>query len=304
MEDMEKLKTNAQKFFQSQDFDALALGIVNFKSGDFESFQLDKANNPSPVYFDLASLTKPLSNSLAFFSAPERVSAEMKLLLNHRGGLPAWGLLPKHGWREIIQSYPVKESETLYSDFSALRFMLEFDKGQGPALRQTAQATWDKEVLFWKDLRPEQRTVQNGFVKGRPNYRAVHDPNAFNLGEFVSHAGLFGTVEGVCRTLLNFENKFELIERMQRDLANNPGHRFVNGWDTVSDPSNTLAGDGCSPQVFGHLGFTGTSIWIDPVKNLGQVLLCNATKIHWYDKSELNKFRKSFGELIWSNPFS
>ena len=42
--------------------------------------------------------------------------------------MPAWGLLPNFGWKEQILNYSIKESETLYSDFSALRVMLELEK--------------------------------------------------------------------------------------------------------------------------------------------------------------------------------
>ena len=77
--------------------------------------------------------------------------------------------------------------------------------------------------------------------------------------------------------------------------------RFVNGWDTVADSSNTLAGNGAPESVFGHLGFTGTSIWIDSACKYGYTLLTNATKEYWYAKSELNKFRKNLGGLIWQS---
>lgn len=302
---MDNLKDHSSDFLRSQRFDALAMGVIDFKSKSFDSFQLEKSEDEiafvdGAIFFDLASLSKPLTNSLGFYSDPGRVDEDMLLMLNHRAGLPAWGLLPKHGWQEQIKSYSVKESATLYSDFSALRFMLEFNQRPGESLHQLAAKTWDDEVLFWKDLTSEQRTVQNGFIKGVPNFKAVHDPNAYTINELVSHAGLFGSVEGVCRTLLNFNENFDLLTSMNLEL-NKKHERFVNGWDTVGDPTNTLAGNGCGQLVFGHLGFTGTSIWIDPMKELGHVLLCNATRMYWYDKTELNQFRKSLGELIWSD---
>lgn len=303
---MDKLKAHSTQFFKSQNLDALAIGVLDFKSGSFSSFQLDHFSEEGgePVFFDLASLSKPLVNSLGKFSAPERVSEEIALLLNHRGGLPAWGLLPRHGWKEILESYPIQESPTLYSDYSALRFMLEFNRSGQTSLREVASQTWDEEVVFWKDLTNHHTTVQNGFRNGRPNLRTVHDPNAFVINDFVSHAGLFGTVSGVCKTLLSFDKKYELLDSMKSSLEkslDDGGHeRFVHGWDTVADTSNTLAGNGCGKHVFGHLGFTGTSIWIDPAQKLGYVLLTNATKLFWHDKHELNLFRKSLGEFIWS----
>ncbi|MEX0798249.1 MAG: serine hydrolase [Bacteriovoracaceae bacterium] len=300
---MDALKKYCIDFLQTQKFDALALGVLRFEDNSFTCFQLEKSpplifESGEKIYFDLASLSKPLTNSLAFFSEPERLGPEGELLLNHRGGLPAWGLLPKRGWKEIIKSFPIKESQTLYSDYSALRFMLEFNEKKGPSLHEVAQMTWDKEVLFWKDLQDEHRTIQYGYARGKPNRAKVHDPNAYNIDDYVPHAGLFGTVSGVCRTLLNFEQKFNLVAQMENALSR-PHERFVFGWDTVADPNNTLAGNGCGSRTFGHLGFTGTSIWIDPVKKLGHVLLTNATKNFWHDKQRLNAFRKGLGEHIW-----
>ncbi|MCO4755817.1 MAG: serine hydrolase, partial [Bacteriovoracaceae bacterium] len=175
--------------------------------------------------------------------------------------------------------------------------MLEFNKSE-KNLHEVAQLIWDDEVLFWKDLSVDHKVLQCGFVDKRPNYGMVHDPNALNLNELTSHAGLFGTIDGVCKTLINFNQKLDLLKHMNSELSDDH-ERFVLGWDTVTNPNNTLAGNGCGERVFGHLGFTGTSIWIDPVKKLGHVLLTNATKVHWFDKTELNKLRKSLGEFIW-----
>jgi CubicO group peptidase (beta-lactamase class C family) len=52
-------------------------------------------------------------------------------------------------------------------------------------------------------------------------------------------------------------------------------------------------------MTFGHLGFTGTSIWIDPQKKKGHVILTNATKKYYYDRQGLNDLRRQIGEAIW-----
>jgi CubicO group peptidase (beta-lactamase class C family) len=77
-------------------------------------------------------------------------------------------------------------------------------------------------------------------------------------------------------------------------------HRFNGGWDRVENIENTFAGLGCSKETFGHLGFTGTSIWIDTNKKLGHVILANATKHYWFDKFEFNKLRKNIAQQVWS----
>jgi hypothetical protein len=131
---MDKLISLVSTLMPLESFDALGVGVIYFKENKFDAFEmtqfdgnLDCHLDPT-LYYDLASLTKPLTNSLSYFLRPDCFDKNLLLCLNHRGGLPAWGLLPTQGWREQILSYPIKESETLYSDFSALRVMLELEK--------------------------------------------------------------------------------------------------------------------------------------------------------------------------------
>jgi hypothetical protein len=283
-------------------FDACAIGVINFAMNDFRSIEVSRIQDEiqestSAAYFDLASLTKPLTNSLSYFLQRHEFSPEMLFCLNHRGGLPAWGLLPHRGWREQILSYSIHESDTLYSDFSALRVMLELEK-KGLKQREICTKVWDKETLPWTELAPGKATLQYGYRLGQPNIGLVHDPNAWVIGEFCSHAGLFSTIQGVCRTLIKYQQETDFIAQVKKDLATH-SHRFSFGWDRVENPENTLAGSGCSKSTFGHLGFTGTSIWIDADKMLGHVILTNATKEHWYDKLLLNDLRRATGELVW-----
>jgi hypothetical protein len=293
----------SKNFLNTNDIDALGIGVIDFNKGSYKAFEFDKTEenssiNTPKVFFDLASLSKPLTNGIGFLAKESEMTKDMKLVLNHRGGLPAWGLLPKNNWKEIIKSYSIKESKTLYSDYSALRFMLEFNENLNLDLHDEASKYWHKELMFWKDLTGKQKCIQNGFRGGIPNFNFVHDPNAFTIDDKVSHAGLFGTVTGVCETMLTLESKFNLTNKMSEKL-NNSTNRFENGWDKVEDSKNTLAGTGCSDRTFGHLGFTGTSIWVDSMKKMGHVILSNATKNYWYDKTSLNKFRRNLGEKVW-----
>jgi hypothetical protein len=79
-------------------FDALALGVIDFTTekctllGDTE------------LFFDLASVTKVLAGASLYALHAEKFGAKERALLEHRAGLPAWGLLPKPGWREHILS--------------------------------------------------------------------------------------------------------------------------------------------------------------------------------------------------------
>lgn len=287
--------------------DAMGVGVIDFKNKTYRAIEANtfegevKFKEEPTLYFDLASLTKPLTNSLSYFLRPDAFDEKMLLCLNHRGGLPSWGILARDQWKKLILSYPVKESETLYSDFSALRVMLELAK-KNIDQKAICQSVWDSETMFWTDLPAWFPVPQVGYKHGYPNYGRVHDPNAYTIGEFVSHAGLFSTTDGLCRTLLNFADKTKFIAKTKNDLGTHQ-HRFSFGWDRVMNPADTLAGKGCGPRTFGHLGFTGTSIWIDPDRELGHVILTNTTKNHWYDKSNLNDLRRALGETIWTDGF-
>lgn len=110
----------------------------------------------------------------------------------------------------------------------------------------------------------------------------VHDENAAALGGVAGHAGLFGTADAVSRIgqwwldVRNGRRQPELRTLAQRFTTRVPaveGSSRALGWDTPSEPSSS--GRFFSPQSFGHLGFTGTSLWIDPEAELVVVLLTN-----------------------------
>lgn len=290
----------------SAPMDAVGIGVIDFKKKSFEAFEANqfegmvKFKSEPTIYFDLASLTKVLTNSLTYFLDSKNFDEKMLLCLSHRGGLPSWGLLPKSGWKEQILSYEIKDSPTLYSDFSALRVLLEYNKKSD--MKTLCQTVWDKELMNWLDLPAWYPTLQYGQIGGKKKFGIVHDPNALTIGEFTSHAGLFSTTDGLCRTLLNYQDKTNFIQKVFDDLKSH-NHRFSFGWDRVVNPQDTLAGSGCGKFTFGHLGFTGTSIWIDPEKMLGHVILSNTVKEHWYDKTVLNDLRRALGEKIWTLEF-
>lgn len=300
---MDEIKHIVRTLMPHGPFDALAVGVIDFQQTNFSTleaslFDGDVVFSDQPQsYFDLASLTKPLTNSLSYFLKKEAFDNDLQLCLNHRGGLPAWGLLPALGWEQQILQYPIHESDTLYSDFSALRVMLELSQKKVDQ-KKLCQQVWDKELLNWLDLPVTAQTPQYGFKNGLPNFGAVHDPDAYVINKFCSHAGLFATIGGVCRTLLNYQQQTDFISQVKADMAKH-AHRFSFGWDRVENPKASLAGIGCSPHTFGHLGFTGTSIWIDAEKMRAHIILSNATKYHWYDKQNLNDLRRAVGELVW-----
>jgi len=118
--------------------------------------------------------------------------------------------------------------------------------------------------------------------RGRLLIGEVDDANAWALGGVAGHAGLFGTAGAVgaaARHLLQIldgragavqqSTLAEFIE-VRSDVA---GSSRALGWDTMRPTSS--CGTRMSPRSFGHTGFTGTSLWIDPDRGLYVVLLTN-----------------------------
>jgi CubicO group peptidase (beta-lactamase class C family) len=110
----------------------------------------------------------------------------------------------------------------------------------------------------------------------------VHDENAELLGGVSGHAGLFSTGADLAvymQMLLNegvYGGIRLLNESTVREFTRKqePGQERFLGWDRKS-PAGSSAGSLFSPSSFGHTGFTGTSIWADPERNLAVIFLAN-----------------------------
>lgn len=300
---MEKLKVLALQELSKQHFDCLALGVIDFKNKKYETFEISNDYEFTEVpylYFDLASITKTLTNAAVHLKQPELFDSNTKLLLNHKAGLPMGGRLSKYDWRKFLWEYSIKESETLYSDYSSLRCMLEIEKKSGKTLRELCSFYFDPETKYWLDLADSDLSPITGWRNHKLISGQVHDDNCFVISEFISHAGMFSTIGGLCRTLLNLNDKVGMIEKVNEMYKiQRAEDRFIGGFDRVQDLATSSAGDTCSLKTFGHLGFTGTSYWIDIEKMRGAVLLTNATRSYWYDRAGLVDIRKKLNSEIW-----
>ena len=131
----------------------------------------------------------------------------------------------------------------------------------------------------------------------------VHDENAAAMGGVAGHAGLFGTVESVLAVsgpwLAAYHGEPSLLEgSLVREFTRKQSpaqSSWALGWDTPSAPSSS--GTHFSPESFGHLGFTGTSLWIDPRRKLEVVLLTN--RVHPSRKNDsIRAFRPVIHDLV------
>jgi CubicO group peptidase (beta-lactamase class C family) len=137
--------------------------------------------------------------------------------------------------------------------------------------------------------------------RGRFLQGEVHDENAAALGGIAGHAGLFGTAQAVGQVtnawLDSYLGKPSIFrqELVRQFVTAQPGTSWGLGWDTPSQPSSS--GQWFSPESFGHLGFTGTSIWIDPIRELEVIFLSN--RVHpTRDNQAIKTFRPQLHDAI------
>ncbi len=147
------------------------------------------------------------------------------------------------------------------------------------------------------DTAPGSDTIRNQIIWGE-----VHDGNAYFMGGVAGHAGLFATAEEVFKIAQQFlPNYTTLLKPGTCDFFRTnftPGmneHRSF-AFQLASTREST-AGTKMSPESFGHLGFTGTSLWIDPVKERVFILLTNRTHNQDLPFVNINSVRRKFHDL-------
>ena len=142
----------------------------------------------------------------------------------------------------------------------------------------------------------DDRSFRHRIIQGE-----VQDENASVLGGVAGHAGLFATasdIAGFAHTLIEGGQKLfrpETIALFTRRQPLPKGGSRALGWDTPSSPSQS--GKCFGPHSYGHLGFTGTSLWIDPEQRISITLLTNRT---WPDCSNqaIKQVRPAFHDAV------
>jgi len=236
-----------------------------------------------------------------FGTEPGKKRVTVRMLLAHSSGLPAYEKLFERvkSRGELIHlalGTPLANPPLACAEYSDIGFII-----LGEILSKLARQTLDRfctEQIF-KPLRmsftcyrpPEEwrthivPTVNNDF-RGRVIQGEVHDENAWVMGGVSGHAGVFANINDLAQFALCMlrlgspivkASTFSLFTRRETMPE---GTSRALGWDTPSAPSQS--GQYFSQRSFGHLGYTGTSLWCDPVRQLSITLLTNRV---WPDRS-------------------
>lgn len=255
-------------------------------------------------------------------------SCTFRSLLSHRSGLAAWNdsyihLDPekysqedalnhaKHSWIDLNKNSTHREgNKEVYSDlgFIFLGYALEsiFDQ----PLYQSFKSLIIDRIGLTSIHSPhhEKRNTTYAPTELDSTYRhrlligEVHDENAYALGGLAGHAGLFGNAKDVATlgmwfiSLWHGRDDFISKELMQEATqlvgsVDPKGHELKKGLGF--ETKTPMSGEHMGPRTFGHLGFTGTSLWCDPERNLSLALLTNRVN-PTRENTKIRTFRPMF----------
>ncbi|MFL2433674.1 MAG: serine hydrolase domain-containing protein [Vicinamibacterales bacterium] len=245
----------------------------------------------------ILDLDSPIKDSFPTWCSKDRMVVTARDLLSHSSGLPAHApLFRDHAGRKdfetAICSMPLAyrpRSQAIYSDlgYILLGLLLADRAPDGRPLdvqfRCLAKDRDWGDICFQPPISWAARIAPTELDhwRGRLLRGEVHDENCFALGGVSGHAGLFGTAMSVgafardtLRAIFGDTTfgKSETVQEFSRQ-SSVPGSSRALGWDTMLPTSS--CGRWMSEEAFGHTGFTGTSLWIDPPQNKYVVLLTN-----------------------------
>jgi CubicO group peptidase (beta-lactamase class C family) len=241
------------------------------------------------------ALERPVQAYLPGFTGAAKERVTVRHLLEHRSGMPAFIRLDTLA-RDAAEARRIVLAESLrsapgtrvvYSDVNAMLLGWVIEAVAGMPLDSFAA----REVLAPlgmtrsryrppRSLRPDIAPV--GLWRGHAIAGEVHDQNAARLGSVSGHAGLYGTGLDLARFAQFMLRRgltaagTTLVRRgvVEAFTRRGPGNRAL-GWEMRDTTTNDNTGTRMSPATYGHTGFTGTSIWIDPVRDVFVILLTN-----------------------------
>ena len=261
-------------------------------------------------------LDDPVAKHWPEFADNGKEKINIEHLLTHTGGLIADNRIadylqgPEKAWSNIASLKPLAEPNVkfTYSDvgFEVLGKLVENISGLSVA-EFAKTNVFDPLGMSETDFKPKPELrlriapteKRNGeFIRGE-----VHDPRAHLLGGIAGHAGLFSTAEDLAKYAAAMVMKGQLGEtRIMSEVTwtemtrprNVPSGKRALGWDMKTGYSSNR-GASMSDHAFGHGGFTGTALWIDPDTGLFVIFLSN--RVHPDGKGSVNPLAGRIGTI-------
>jgi len=272
-------------------------------------------------------LEQNLGDVLPAFKKDQKASIKIKHLLYHNSGLADYrafykkiAYLPLEKRKTALRKLLIKEPlvhpvgcRVVYSDigFMILEWLIEkiSAKGLDDFVSETIYIPLGLDNLFFIDLKADRKPGVFAATEKCPWRRQlqsgqVHDENAYVVGGVQGHAGLFGTALDVHRLLSHLLSAYHgqpSIQLFQPDVVRLFFCRLADsdkalGFDTPS-LSGSSSGQFFSRQSVGHLGFTGTSFWMDLDRSIIVILLTN--RVHpTRDNEAIKAFRPELHDAV------
>jgi len=301
----------------------------------YDVASLTKVTSTTPVAMKLVEqkklpLDEPVKEFIPEFTSGEKDKVTIRHILTHSAGLKAYAEFPLGTTAaEIVDSIierplvAVPGEEYIYSDFGPILLGEIMEKVTGRSLEDLAASyvfrplgmtstMFNPDAALLPRIAPTEidERYNRGVVRG-----IVHDERAWQLGGVAGHAGLFSTATDLAHYAQMMINRGfygghryfrrSTIEDFTRLQEIPPGSERTLGWDTPSE-KGSLAGDYFSPGSYGHTGFTGTSMWIDPNREIAVILLTNHVYpsrgntpdefANW--KAEMREVRRAFYNAV------
>jgi CubicO group peptidase (beta-lactamase class C family) len=271
--------------------------------------------DPGETVYDLASLTKvvgtttalmilfdegkidleaPVTKYLPAFTGGYKDSVTIRHLLTHRSGLPAgrdlWRVArnPQEARLMVIDAPLTCKPGTcyIYSDLGAdiLGMVVETVSGMGldQFLGERVFGPLGMTSTYFRpddSLRTNIAPTEVMPPRGYPLQGEVHDENAYALGGVAGHAGLFSTAKDLsvfAQMMLNggvYDSVRIVSDTTVALFTKRAAGSRALGWDTADGDGG--AGRYLTERAYGHTGYTGTSLWIDPDREMFVILLTN-----------------------------
>lgn len=249
------------------------------------------------------ALDAPVQRYVPEFRGPEKDHVTIRHLLTHSSGLPDWRPLYRETSNRadaiaLVDTTPLEwypGEHFIYSDLGAMVLAQVVEAITGQPLDEflalrvfgplgMSATRYVPPPSSWGNIAP---TAQDTTFRHRLLRGEVHDANAGRFDGVSGHAGLFSNAADLSRFAAMLLNggawdtvqliRSETIAEFTRRQDLPPGSSRALGWDTPDEPRTTgsSAGMRLSERAFGHTGFTGTSLWMDPERDLFIVLLTN-----------------------------
>jgi CubicO group peptidase (beta-lactamase class C family) len=244
-------------------------------------------------------LDAPVRRYLPRFSGGPKSQVTVRMLLDHTSGLKSYVPFYVKARRSRSRSIDLLYAQPLvrapgdsaeYSDLNALFLGLVVEKVSGVPLDQLARREvfaplGMTQTMYKPPSSLKRRIVPSGLWRGRPVPGDLNDQNAVAMGGVAGHAGVFSSGMDLARYAQVWlrsgagpKGQWVSPETMRRFLVKGPrtGSRLL-GWDTpeAKPDEPSVFGSLISEATYGHTGFTGTELWVDPARDLFLVFLTN-----------------------------